>query len=49
MNLEEIAKDVKIDCTYFGGYKPCKYHKEEGVHCSECSHYEKINEKIRHY
>mgnify|MGYP006278863037 CR=1 FL=1 len=37
---------MKTDCLYFNGYKPCKYHKQEGVHCEDCPHYRPFNKKI---
>jgi len=39
-------KDIKSDCKYFRGDKPCKYHKEEGVICNCCSHYDPISRKV---
>ncbi len=30
---------LKYDCRYFSGDKPCKFHKEEGVVCSDCKYY----------
>jgi len=33
-------------CIHFEGYKPCKYHKKEGVHCNNCSYYEKVDKNI---
>lgn len=37
---------VKIDCTHFKGYKPCKPHKKYGVHCEGCNHYAPTEKKI---
>ncbi|NNG26736.1 MAG: hypothetical protein HKM87_04375, partial [Ignavibacteriaceae bacterium] len=37
---------LKIDCAYFKGDRPCKFHKEEGIKCDECSHYKPIKNKI---
>lgn len=45
-DLEEKVGDIKTDCIHFGGYIPCKPHKKEGVHCDDCSHYEKEGKKI---
>jgi ADP-heptose:LPS heptosyltransferase len=39
-------KEIKSDCKYFWGDKPCKYHKEEGVKCICCGHYDPMNKKI---
>ncbi|TAL69538.1 MAG: glycosyltransferase family 9 protein [Bacteroidetes bacterium] len=30
------------DCRHFRGEIPCKPHKESGVHCEECPHYDKL-------
>lgn len=38
--------EKKTDCRYFLGYKPCIYHKREGVTCGNCPHYSKITKKI---
>lgn len=34
------------DCKHFLGTIPCKPHKEHGVHCSDCSYYDKRTKKI---
>jgi len=31
---------VRDDCALFNGYKPCRPHKETGVHCDECTQYQ---------
>ena len=40
--------DIKynIDCRHFRGDVPCKPHKEFGVHCIDCSNYEKTDGTI---
>jgi heptosyltransferase-2 len=30
---------IKTDCAHFNGYKPCRPHKEKGVHCNGCPDY----------
>lgn len=30
---------LKYDCKYFPGDRPCKYHKQEGIVCNNCTHY----------
>jgi ADP-heptose:LPS heptosyltransferase len=30
---------VNDDCLHFNGYKPCRPHKETGVHCETCTQY----------
>ncbi|PKL83325.1 MAG: glycosyltransferase family 9 protein [Ignavibacteriae bacterium HGW-Ignavibacteriae-3] len=37
---------IKTDCLFFRGDVPCKPHKEEGVHCSDCTYYIKSTHKI---
>lgn len=37
---------LKIDCRYFQGDRPCKFHKETGVKCPDCNHYSPIEYKI---
>jgi len=37
---------LKIDCAYFKGDRPCKFHKEDNVKCDECNHYRPIRNKI---
>lgn len=37
---------LKTDCKYFSGDKPCKYHKETGIKCDVCTHYQPIISKI---
>ena len=37
---------VHTDCLHFNGYKPCKPHKEHGVHCEDCLYYEKSGPNI---
>jgi ADP-heptose:LPS heptosyltransferase len=37
---------LKIDCAYFKGDRPCKFHKENGIKCDECDEYKAINFKI---
>lgn len=37
---------VNIGCRFYKGDRPCKYHKEEGVHCDGCPYYQKIVKRI---
>ena len=37
---------IKTDCRYYKGDIPCKPHKEFGVHCEDCSYYQKISNNI---
>jgi len=39
-------RDVKKDCFYFLGERPCSPHKDEGVKCYCCPHYRPIKFKI---
>ena len=38
--------EVKTDCKYFKGDRPCEPHKERGVHCGNCFHYSPIDGRI---
>lgn len=33
---------LRIDCSYFPGDRPCRFHKETGIKCPECPHYEPV-------
>lgn len=37
---------LKCDCRYFPGDRPCRFHKETGICCPECSHYAPVTQKI---
>ncbi len=37
---------VRSDCRHFLGDRPCKYHKEEEVKCSDCKYYDPIKRTI---
>jgi len=37
---------LKIDCRFFKGDRPCVPHKENGIKCADCNHYQPINFKI---
>lgn len=37
---------IKTDCRFFRGDIPCVYHKEFGVKCKDCRHYDRVKEKI---
>lgn len=41
MNITE-----KIDCRFFRGDLPCRFHKEKGVHCKDCGFYSPVSKKI---
>lgn len=36
----------KADCRLFRGELPCEPHKREGVHCTDCSHYDPVDTRI---
>ncbi len=38
--------EIKIDCKYFSGEKPCKFHKLYGLKCNNCSFYEPMSKNI---
>lgn len=37
---------VHADCTHYLGDRPCRPHKEEGVHCDGCPRYEAVKGRI---
>ncbi len=37
---------LKSDCRHFPGDRPCVYHKQSGVRCDTCRHYQPLKEKI---
>lgn len=37
---------LKHDCRYFPGDRPCKYHKQEKIVCSDCTHYKQKGKMI---
>jgi heptosyltransferase-2 len=37
---------VKTDCRFYKGEIPCKPHKEFGIHCEDCSFFQKISHNI---
>jgi len=38
--------EIKHDCRYYRGSKPCRWNKEHNVECSDCRFYSQYNEKI---
>lgn len=38
--------EVKTDCIYFNGYKPCRFHKRERVRCRGCPYHAPFDRKI---
>lgn len=41
-----MGTDTRTDCLHFNGYKPCRPHKETGVHCPECQQYQPSSFRI---
>ena len=37
---------IRTDCRFFRGDLPCRPHKQEDVHCEDCSYYEPTRERI---
>ena len=37
---------IKTDCKYYLAYKPCKFHKEDGRICENCTDYNPIGIRI---
>jgi heptosyltransferase-2 len=35
-----------MNCKYFAGDRPCEYHKQYGMHCTECRHYSQVSFRI---
>jgi heptosyltransferase-2 len=41
--LDEVVHE---DCRHFQGDRPCAPHKQYGVHCDGCPHYDPLNRRI---
>ncbi len=39
-------REYKHACRYFNNEFPCKFHKEEGVECDNCSFFSPVDKKI---
>ncbi len=39
-------KNVRSDCRYFAGDKPCRFHKISGVKCGSCQQYAVADKKV---
>jgi len=37
---------LRTDCKFFRGDIPCKPHKQDGVHCENCPHYQPVSHRI---
>jgi heptosyltransferase-2 len=37
---------IKLDCRYFSGDRPCVFHKKTGIKCDTCKKYNPIRNKI---
>jgi len=37
---------MKVDCRFFTGEKPCRFHKQTGADGQDCRHYSPVKEKI---
>ena len=37
---------LKTDCRFFKADRPCDPHKENGIKCDDCYHYQSINSKV---
>lgn len=46
MNEIDLQMTVHSDCRFFLGYIPCRFHKKDGSHCENCTHYEPVESKI---
>lgn len=38
--------NIKTDCKFYSGDKPCKFHKEKGIKCNSCHHYAPVDRKV---
>jgi hypothetical protein len=38
--------EVKFDCRYYRGDRPCDPHKREGVHCPSCGYFDRVSERV---
>ena len=41
-----MTAGIHDDCLHFNGYKPCRPHKETGVHCDGCPSYRRADLRI---
>lgn len=41
-----VDEEVHQDCRFFKGDRPCLPHKQEGVHCDGCPHYDRITQRV---
>lgn len=37
---------INVDCRHFLGDRPCKPHKQSGVHCEGCGYYDPISRRV---
>lgn len=37
---------LRWDCSHFPGDRPCSFHKETGIVCEACPHYDPVKQKI---
>lgn len=37
---------LKPDCSHFPGDRPCTYHKNSGIKCDSCPHYDPVRQRI---
>lgn len=37
---------TRTDCVHFNGYKPCRPHKETGIHCDQCDRHRAASFRI---
>ena len=38
--------NYRLNCRYLRGDIPCDFHKQEGVHCDTCPHYDPVDQRI---
>lgn len=37
---------LKHDCSHFPGDRPCRFHKQQGIKCDACPHYDPVRQTI---
>ncbi len=43
---KQSLRSIKSDCRYFLGDRPCRFHKQKGIKCPDCNHYQAVRTRI---
>jgi ADP-heptose:LPS heptosyltransferase len=43
---DNMISQIKYNCRYFDGSKPCKHHKKSGVFCDKCGIFDRVKTRI---